>query len=307
MSLKYPEKVFARMIRIVNGEEIFLFRKDTQIQFGSSSKVLGIAIMTNPGSFSFKNSKEWNDFQKGNTVYSVFEAYDKPDLTMQNLIQVIREAYKRVGLREPNGIVRIYNLSSIVESKKENVEPKHQKALQLLDKSSCYETHLLKELFLTNEYEFVRACSEFNFVIMGFADKVFASKVSALTTWKESPAICKKVVYAKDDIGRLSHPRRWRTEGYLMDKAIEGLSDVLVSKSNIENKKGFTFLKWNGKYGSEAKFVVRDNENNLQSIFVPGRVQDIVWTSADLANVAELEEWSSFEKETVDDLDLVAF
>lgn len=46
MSLKYPEKVFARMIRIVNGEEILLFRKYTQIQFGSSSKVLGAAIMT---------------------------------------------------------------------------------------------------------------------------------------------------------------------------------------------------------------------------------------------------------------------
>lgn len=306
MSLKYPEKVFARMIRIVNGEEIFLFRKDTQIQFGSSSKVLGIAIMTNPGSFSFKNSKEWNDFQKGNTVYSVFEAYDKPDLTMQNLIQVIREAYKRVGLREPNGIVRIYNISSIVESKKENVEHKHQKALQLLDKSSYYETHLLKEIFLTNEYEFVKACNEFNFVIMGFADKVFASKVSALTTWKESPAICKKVVYARDNNRRLSHPRRWRTEGYLMEIAIEGLVEVLKSKVN-SRPKGYTFLRWNGKYGREAKFVVKDNEHNLQSIFIPGRIQDLVWTSADLANVPELKEWSSFNNETVDNLDVVAF
>ena len=77
--------------------------------------------MTNPGSFSFKESKEWEDFQKGNTAYNVFEAYYKPDLTMQNLIKAIREAFHKLGLDGPDGIVRIFNISSIVESGKENV------------------------------------------------------------------------------------------------------------------------------------------------------------------------------------------
>ena len=64
-------------------------------------------------------------------------------------------------------------------------------------------------------------------------------------------------------------------------------------------------MEW--RYGREAKFVVRDNERDLQSIFIPGRVQDLVWTSADLANMPELKEWSSFENETVDHLDSVTF
>jgi hypothetical protein len=307
MSLKYPEKVFARMIRIGDEEDYFLLRNDTAIQFGRSSKELGIAIMTNPGSFSFRDSKEWDDFQKGNTSYHVFEAYDRPDLTMQNIIKVIREAFQKLEFGEPNGVVRIFNISSIVEPKKEKVEQKHQKALQILESSSHLNTHHLLEPIVNNEYQFVKACGQVDFIILGFADKVFTTQVLNLTSWAENPAIRKKVVYAKDNSGRISHPRRWRTEGYLMEKAIEGLVEVFRNEVNAELSRGFTILRWNGKYDREAKFVVRDNVHNLQSIFIPGRVQDLVWTSTDLANVPELKEWLSFENETVDDLDSVAF
>ncbi|MFB4475004.1 hypothetical protein [Virgibacillus sp. SK37] len=60
-------------------------------------------------------------------------------------------------------------------------------------------------------------------------------------------------------------------------------------------------------YGLDAKFVVRDNERNLQSIFVPGRTQDLVWVSSDLANDFQLKVWPNFENETVDNLESVAF
>lgn len=70
---------------------------------------------------------------------------------------------------------------------------------------------------------------------------------------------------------------------------------------------GYTFLKWNGKYGDDAKFVVRDNKNGKQSMFTPGRPEDIAWANTDLENDEDIAEWQDFGNETVDDLTDVAF
>lgn len=69
--------------------------------------------------------------------------------------------------------------------------------------------------------------------------------------------------------------------------------------------KGYTFLKWNGKYGSGAKFVVKDNSNGKQSLFTPGRLTDMVWVGSDL--VAANADWEEFGNETVDNLKDVVF
>ncbi len=42
-------------------------------------------------------------------------------------------------------------------------------------------------------------------------------------------------------------------------------------------------------------------------MFVPGRTQDLLWRDFDLANDNELKDWSTFENETVDNLEAVAF
>ncbi|MFJ5621702.1 hypothetical protein ACIQD3_03015 [Peribacillus loiseleuriae] len=57
-----------------------------------------------------------------------------------------------------------------------------------------------------------------------------------------------------------------------MDQAIEALVDVFSKEVKEIIKTGYTYLRWNGEYGKEAKFVVRDNDSNHQSIFIPGRV-----------------------------------
>lgn len=69
----------------------------------------------------------------------------------------------------------------------------------------------------------------------------------------------------------------------------------------------YTFLKWNSKYGKDANFVVRDNDSGKQSMFTPGRTQDIVWTSANLESTPEVAKWDDFQNETVDNLEDVAF
>lgn len=72
-------------------------------------------------------------------------------------------------------------------------------------------------------------------------------------------------------------------------------------------KGGYTFLKWNGKYGDDAKFVVRNNDTGQQSMFTPGRTQDLMWTKTDLENAPEIQGWQDFGNETVDDLEPIAF
>lgn len=70
---------------------------------------------------------------------------------------------------------------------------------------------------------------------------------------------------------------------------------------------GYTFLKWNEKYGADARFVVRDNKSGKQSMFTPGRTNDVIWTSANIEGLPEVKNWSDFGNETVEDLESVAF
>lgn len=70
---------------------------------------------------------------------------------------------------------------------------------------------------------------------------------------------------------------------------------------------GYTFLKWNSKYGQDAKFVVQDNASGKQSMFTPGRTQDLVWTTAKLHETPEIAKWDDFGNETVEKLEDVAF
>lgn len=68
----------------------------------------------------------------------------------------------------------------------------------------------------------------------------------------------------------------------------------------------YTLLKWNEQYGEEAKFIVRDDQNGQQSVFIPGRVQDITWTTSQLDKAPEIDSWEDFKQEKVDNLEDVA-
>lgn len=72
-------------------------------------------------------------------------------------------------------------------------------------------------------------------------------------------------------------------------------------------KKGYTFLRWNKKYGTASQFVVKDNETNKQSVFSPARPSDLAWVTTDLANSEDYKSWDEFGNEKVDDLSKVVF
>ncbi|WAB25169.1 hypothetical protein M3_0218 [Lysinibacillus phage vB_LfM_LysYB1] len=70
---------------------------------------------------------------------------------------------------------------------------------------------------------------------------------------------------------------------------------------------GYTFLLWNGEYGETAKFVVKDNSNDKQSLFTPGKMKDLAWVASDLTKQNDVKGWQDFDNEQVDDLDDVVF
>lgn len=69
----------------------------------------------------------------------------------------------------------------------------------------------------------------------------------------------------------------------------------------------FMFVKWNGKYGDDAKFVVQNMQTDEQALFTPGEMEDITWTNKGLADADEFKTWQDFGNEKVDDLSDVAF
>ncbi|MEI5873897.1 hypothetical protein [Bacillus paranthracis] len=229
MVRKYPERIAARITRIINQDEVLLIRQNTKIQFGSSGVIIGTVFMTNPGSFDFKHTRGWADFKSGNGLLNVLETEDYADLTMQNLIEVIREGYKNADRGAPDGIVQIFNISNIVQKKGEKAEEYHKKVKELIEKSNVVDLSLLHDPATINEQAFIEACMSSNFIIMGFVDNVFSENTSDLINW--SHVITDRLIVAIDEKERFSHPRRWRTERHLKELAISEMCKVLENSN----------------------------------------------------------------------------
>lgn len=65
----------------------------------------------------------------------------------------------------------------------------------------------------------------------------------------------------------------------------------------------YALLKWNGKSGAAAQFVVRDNNRDKQGILIVGRPKDIAFVKDDLAG--KHQDWEDFEEEPIDVLEEV--
>ncbi|PQP82657.1 hypothetical protein C0Q44_14680 [Paenibacillus sp. PCH8] len=216
----YPERVTASMFRMYHDDEALLVRHNTSIHFGESDKQLGMVIMTNPGSFELRNTPDWVSFKAGTSQSNTFEVNDYADLTMRNIIKMIRCSYDNGPI--PNGVLRVYNLSNIRQPAGLKAELYHNRAKQVI---SSDDINLPEDPITHSENSFLQECNNSRFVIMGFVDKVFEDKMSRVIQWSE--AIKERRVSAVDGKGRFSHPRRWITEPLLMDKAIESLKSAI--------------------------------------------------------------------------------
>jgi hypothetical protein len=227
MARKFPEPVSATMLRMKDNDEIIFIRQKTEIQFGSSNEIIGSAFLTNPGSFEFKHAPGWKEFKgglDGDWDGDRFDAVDYADLTMRNIIKVIREGYFKAGLGAPNGKLKIYNLSNIVQPKGEAAEEYHNKAYRFIELHPARNISELIEPVITKKEVFLEECRSRRFVIMGFVDGVFKKEYNQIIEWAKSLS---NVVTSVDKKGRYSHPRRWQTEGYLNEAAIQKMEQIL--------------------------------------------------------------------------------
>ncbi|AIQ34714.1 hypothetical protein R50345_08870 [Paenibacillus sp. FSL R5-0345] len=222
MVRKYPERVTASMTRVLHEEEILLIRHTTEIHFGESNELLGMVVMTNPGKFEFNKVPEWEAFKSGKGSVDTFEASDFPDLSMQNVIEVINSAYEAIGRSKPNGILRVYNLSNVRQPDGQKAEIYHNRAKKALSSTNLT---LLEDPITHSRDMFMNECDKANFVIMGFVNGAFDQEMQQVRTWSEGIS---RLVCAVDNKGHYSHPRRWRTDLALKNQAIASLKSVLL-------------------------------------------------------------------------------
>lgn len=71
--------------------------------------------------------------------------------------------------------------------------------------------------------------------------------------------------------------------------------------SFLSESMGYTVLRWNGKVGEEAKFVLRRESDTSQAIFSPPS-HNIVWTHTDMANDPNFATWRCFGDQKIDSL-----
>jgi hypothetical protein len=68
---------------------------------------------------------------------------------------------------------------------------------------------------------------------------------------------------------------------------------------------GYTLLLWNKKYGSGAKFVVKDNKTDKFAEFSPANPKDIAWVSQDISKESDYKDWEDFQNERVEDINSI--
>lgn len=220
------DRVSAVVTRLEDGQGSYCFlRNNTRIMMGKGDKILGSAVMTNPGSFGFKDLYGWEGFLKGEGP-DIFEGTgSKPDPTMRCITMVVREAYQRAGLDEPDGYINIYNISSVRCSNGKKALECHEKARKIMEENGL-NIRLLNDPAANTEEGFKMMCSSSPFVIIGFLRGKFIKNVYDIKRWINDNSI-KNIAYASDRNLWPSHPFTWSPKVDLRERAIESLYSII--------------------------------------------------------------------------------
>jgi hypothetical protein len=233
MKRKYTQKVYAVINRIKNNSggyikddngNCILFRTNTKVYFGDTlnEQLLGVVIMTNPGSYKLSNHKDWDSLQKGLGDFDSIDGFGSPDLSMQNIIEVIQKSYETSKQPIPNGYVRILNLSSIICPDGEKAQAYCDSAIQILNlQKSCL---TFEEHEISNNISLENYCKDAPFVIIGLLREAFNSKATDIIRWTEHYP---NKAFALDSKNWYSHPRRWRTDKNLKQQVIDNLINTI--------------------------------------------------------------------------------
>ena len=275
----------------------YTFRTSSYIQWGNSEQSIGASLLLNPGSAQL-DKELLNEL---NLTGSAQGGIRSTDPTMKQLIRLIEGTHSSEQ-HAINGRFYLYNLFSLQEaSSKKAIEHFEY----LIDSKICNMNSFLCS---------VKELESHPWILLGWG-------VERNTRWTNFELMKKKWLELIKESNIPSFGKRHpKSNNYYhpcpliptkQPAMLENLSRIY--KSEIETRsasitpKRFTLLKWNNKYGEESKFIARDNFNNTQSVFSPGRTLDLVWFYADLANDESISDWSEFDEDSFDELEPIAF
>ncbi|EDO8878154.1 hypothetical protein GNZ76_03435 [Campylobacter coli] len=177
----------------------YSFRMDTLLCFGQSTELLGSVVMLNPGSAEPKESPTSDELNKIREFYKDkkdvedFDSWKKfsPDSTMREIERIFNGQHidKKTEL---NGIIQIFNLFNLKNSKSDN---------------AIKEMYKIKSRYLFSDDIHLRFYNKI--VYFGFSKKMFKCDIlrkRACDIFKNAPIVCKENYEVSFEKNNFYHP-----------------------------------------------------------------------------------------------------
>lgn len=271
-----------------------IYRTSAYIQWGNSVKSIGACLLLNPGSATLDNNLS-------NLLETTGVAKGKiktEDPTMEQLISFIEKINKRN--HQISGRLHIYNLFNLQNTKSENAIGQFEELV------SSGEYEITESLVASNELE------SHPWILIGWGvkrERAWKNLENIKDRWKELIKEAKVPFFGKMHAKRNDYYHPCPLIPTKRPLMVEDLVSIYKQKfaKITDNLRRFTLLKWNGEYGAESKFIVRDNFTSRQSLFTPGKYEELFWFHLDLASDKSVENWNDFGEESFDELESMAF
>ncbi|RYM04770.1 DUF1643 domain-containing protein [Sporolactobacillus sp. THM7-7] len=276
-----------------------LFRTSAYIQWGKSSKSLGAVLMLNPGSADFGRMSP--DLEARLKNYGAAMGAIRTDPTMEQLIQLVERIYEdRSSL---GGRLQIYNLFHLQET---------NAAQAITTFESLVNRH---KLTITQSLVTVDELKTHPWILVGWGlsyNRQWKNLKAIKDQWLEHIRLSGIPKFGiMNQRGDYCHPCPLITSERpiilkeLVHVFTKTVKPLLPSEKNVLAR--YTLLRWNNQRGDEARFIVRNNRTGTQSLVTPRRPQDTVWFHYDLAADESVEEWTTCDDKSVDDLKFINF
>lgn len=271
-----------------------IYRTSAYIQWGDSEKSIGACLLLNPGSATLDNELLYSL----DTLGLASGRIKTEDPTMEQLISFIEKIHEKYQLI--SGRLHIYNLFNLQNTKSENAIEQFEELV------SSGEYDICDSLVSTNDLV------SHPWILLGWGvkqEKRWKNLQHIKDKWIELIVESKIPTFGKKHAKKNNYYHPCPLIPTKRPLMVEELVSLYKHKFNEiqEGQKRYTLLKWNGEYGAKARFIVRDNFTGRQSLFTPGRCEDLFWFQSDLANDDVVSDWKDFENESFDDLEPIAF
>lgn len=283
--MDYP-RVFGRFIFRFG----LVFRTSAYIQWGHSSRSLGSVLMLNPGSAQFAQTDPNLDTQL--KKYGAAMGQIKADPTLDQLIRFV----ERIYMGHPTGTLQIYNLFHLQETRAEDAINHFE---QLVNENKI----MLTESLVTKD-----ELQKHPWMLIGWGIHSQASWHNlreAKKLWQQQIADSGIPAFGKHNgKGDYYHPcPQIQSKRDTMLNTLETIFETEVKplipfEELIQHR--YTVMKWNGKSGLDAQYIIRDNTNRTQSLIAKGL--NPVWFHLNLDSDPAVSQWISNQNRSIDEL-----